>query len=700
MKIHKYLLVLICFTFIISDSFSQQTDIEILKNNLIQDAQNLGFRSRTDRYIISDFSKAEPYLQSMQHDGSWDDINYLDHDNNWAPLKHLDRVIVMTIDYTKKTSTLYQNSDLLRGLEKSIDYWYTANPRCDNWYKNVIAKQFYFNVIGLLLQGKIDPSLHKKIVQDLTSKPSMTGSNKTLVATSTIYRGVLERNVGMISSGVSGVTDEIIVTAKEGIQHDYSFHQHGHFIYNGSYGHNFLRESIWLATMVHGTKFAYSETQIQTLRDYYLQGTRWMLRNGLFDYNVRGRQVGRPEGALLSAENIIPQLDQFSIADPAHLAEYQTSKKLIESQKPQDIGGNKHFWRSDYMVHHRTAYVTSLKMCSKRTVGIELNMNSENKLGYWLPYGLTYIYRRGTEYQGIFPVWDWARLPGVTSPHLEYEEINKGVAYTQETSFIGGVSDGKYGVSAMDFSKNKTTAKKAWFWFDNEWVALGAGIQSSHSSAIVTGINQCLQKGKPLVDGKPFDKGSQSLENPGWIIHDSIGYVFPGNETVEIKAQIQSGNMQRIYGLGADSTHSSKVFSLWFDHGAKPVDASYEYIVIPGKSQAEIDQYVENLPVSILCNTSKIQAVSHKTLKITGIVFHQAGEFNINDDLSVGVDKPSILLVDHKRNMISASDPTAELAEIKMTVTHRDGKDYTHQISLPSGAYAGKSVALKMETEL
>ena len=124
----------------------------------------------------------------------------------------------------------------------------------------------------------------------------------------------------MISSGVSGVTDQIIVTAKEGIQHDYSFHQHGHFIYNGSYGHNFLRESIWLATMVHGTKFAYSETQIQTLRDYYLQGTRWMLRNGLFDYNVRGRQVGRPEGALLSAENIIPQLDQFSIADPAHLA--------------------------------------------------------------------------------------------------------------------------------------------------------------------------------------------------------------------------------------------------------------------------------------------------------------------------------------------------------------------------------------------
>ena len=54
-------------------------------------------------------------------------------------------------------------------------------------------------------------------------------------------------------------------------------------------------------------------------------------------------------------------------------------------------------------------------MCSERTVGIETNVNSENKLGYWLPYGLTYIYRHGYEYDGIFPVWDWAILPGVTN---------------------------------------------------------------------------------------------------------------------------------------------------------------------------------------------------------------------------------------------------------------------------------------------
>ena len=135
--------------------------------------------------------------------------------------------------------------------------------------------------------------------------------------------------------------------------------------------------------------------------------------------------------------------------------------------------GNKHFWRSDYTVHHRPTYFISLKLCSERTVGVETDVNSENLLGYFLPYGLTYIYRRGDEYEDIFPVWNWARLPGVTSP--DDIPVIKG-KFTQEVAFVGGVSDGKYGLSAMEMDVRETTGKKSWFWFDKELVALGAGI--------------------------------------------------------------------------------------------------------------------------------------------------------------------------------------------------------------------------------
>lgn len=693
----RFIFSLLILTFFLScnSTESDTSDNEILKERLKKNAIDLGFRPRTDRYIISDFSKAEEYLNSMQTDGSWPDVDYEDHDNNWAPLKHLDRVIVMTVNYADKSSSMYQHKKLLDGLEKSIGYWYQVNPICDNWYKNDIAKQFYFNIIGLLLQGEIAPDLHEKIVNDLTDKPSMTGSNRTLVAISTIYRGVLEKNSDRINEGVKGVTDQVIISDKEGIQPDYSFHQHGHFIYNGSYGHNFLRESIWLATMVHGTDFAYTNEQIQTLRHYYLEGTRWMLRGGLIDYNVRGRQVGRNGGDQLSGYNILPQLDQFIIADPTYIEDYHTSKKLIESHKPQNIIGNKHFWRSDYTVHHRSEFFTSLKMCSERTVGIELNMNSENKLGYWLPYGLTYIYRRGNEYQGIFPAWDWARLPGVTNPYFEYVEKGKGVAYTQETSFVGGVSDGKFGISAMDFSRDSTKSKKAWFWFDEEWVALGAGIQSTHEAHIVTGINQCHLNGKVVVDGEEFEGGSKKLANPKWVAHDSIAYIFPGDEPVKLKAEPQYGNMQRIYGLGVDSIYAPQVFSLWFDHGVKPENANYEYIVVPAKSTPEVEKYAKDLPLTILSNTSKLQAVRHDKSKITGIVFHEAGKLSI-DEITVKVDEPSLVLIDHEKGLVSISDPTAKLEKINITIQYSVDQIQEEIVTLLSNEFAGKSVNFKM----
>ncbi len=693
--IPKKVLVSNVFTLLLTLTiFSQDNDIQILRNNLINDAlQTHGFLPRTGRYIASDFSKAEDYLTEMEPDGSWSDVDYLDRDNNWSPLMHLNKMLVMTINYMDNTSALYQDNDLLLGLERSLKYWYTVNPICDNWYKNKIAKQFYFNVIGLLLEGEINDTLHYKMVSDLTDNPTMTGSNRTLLAISTFYRGVLENDPERVRLGVTGVTDQIIVTDKEGIQPDYSFHQHGHFIYNGSYGSNFLRESIWMATIVHGTSFAYSKEQIGILRDYFLQGTRWMLRGNLFDYNVRGRGVGRDNGLKPLADIILPQLDHFMIADPENLESYKTAKTHIEDKTPQDIFGNKHFWRSDYTAHHRPEYFTSLKMCSNRTIGIELNMNSENKLGYWLPYGLTYIYRRGDEYNAIFPVWDWALLPGVTNPHVEVIEYDKGDSRTQNTSFVGGVSDGKYGVSAMEFSKQGTKAKKAWFWFDNEWVALGADIGSSYEASIVTGINQTLLNGKILIDGKQLKKGNYRLKNPNWIIHDSVGYLFPEDGPVNIKADVQRGNIKRMYGLGKDTVYAEMVFSLWFDHGLKPANETYQYIVVPGINSKDLLKYAKKIPITVLSNTNKIQAVSHDDLDIVGIVFHRAGEFMVGKDLVLGVNQPCLVLVN--REMITVSDPTATLKEIAITLNRADGSIQTKGIKLPSGSFAGKSVSVK-----
>ena len=661
-----FLLLFLFCTFL---SFGQQSEIDKLKKNLVHDALvNQGYKPRVERYINSDYSKAGLYLTTQNSKGGWDDVNYQHRDNNWNPLHHLDRMLVMTFNYCKDSSQFYQNPQLLAGIEKAIRYWYAVNPECDNWYKNKIAKQFYLNVIALLLKNKIPEDLEGKMVNDLTEVPTMTGSNRTLLAISTFYKGVLTNNEEMIKLGVTGVTDQIEVTTKEGIQPDYSFHQHGHFIYNGSYGLNYLRESAWQATIVHGTKYAYSPEFIKILRDYYLNGTRWMIRGELIDYNVRGRQVGRSDAMLLEGDKLYPILKHMSIADPEYADQYQSSLKLMQQAKPQETLGHKHFYRSDYTIHHRPNYSTSLKMCSKRTVGIELNMNSENKLGYWLPYGLTYIYRVGNEYQGIFPMWDWARLPGVTNPYIEIEETKKGKAYTQNTEFVGGVSNGKQGVSAMDFSQNKTTAKKSWFWFNNEWVALGAGINSEHESPIITGINQCLQRGDVWVNGEQFT-GQKTFHAPVSIFHDQVGYIIRDNYKVQVKVEKQSGNMRRIYGLGKDSVYTKDVFSAWFEHGTKPQNKNYEYIVVPGTKQKTFNKYSKKLPVEILSNTAEIQAVKHIQLKKVGIVLYKAGKYKLANNLTIESNHPVLLFIDLKDKKISASEPTKTINRINISVT-------------------------------
>ncbi|MCK5369890.1 MAG: hypothetical protein KAQ62_15120, partial [Cyclobacteriaceae bacterium] len=495
------------------------------------------------------------------------------------------------------------------------------------------------------------------MTDDLIPAPYKTGSNRVLLSMSVFYRGVLENNLNRMREGIEGVTGEIKVSSEEGIQYDNSFHQHGAFLYNGNYGHDFLRECSWLGAMLAGTSFAFPNDKVEILRNYYLEGTRWMIRGGLVDHNVRGRTVGRTDGFIQYGNRVIPQMDYLMRLDPEYKEYYRISQDNLKNYTPQDISGNRHFWRSDYSVHHRTDYFTSVKMCSKRTVGTEGPINSNNLIGYWLPYGLTYIVQRGNEFESIFPSWDWGRLPGVTSPHVEMETAGRT---SQSTTFVGGVSDSMFGVSTMDLSMKGTKAKKSWFWFDQEWVALGANINSTFNAPIVTGINQTLQFGPVWTDNESVPDGRKTLKNPKWVWHDNVGYVFPENDIIEIKAGPQSGNLQRVFGIGEDTVYTNNIFSLWAEHGKNPSDESYAYIVVPGIGTQKLQTYTENLPVEILSNTATIQSVRHKNLHVTGIVFHKAGAFSISNNISVTVDNPSLILINGITGVISICDPAQE----------------------------------------
>jgi hypothetical protein len=67
--------------------------------------------------------------------------------------------------------------------------------------------------------------------------------------------------------------------------------------------------------------------------------------------------------------------------------------------------------------------------------------------------------------------------------------------------------------------------------------------------------------------------------------------------------------------------HTRNYLTVWLAHGVDPNDASYSYVVLPGKPAHEVSEYSAKPDVVILANNSSVQAVKETKLGITGANF-------------------------------------------------------------------------------
>jgi chondroitin AC lyase len=256
--------------------------------------------------------------------------------------------------------------------------------------------------------------------------------------------------------------------------------------------------------MSRGLSFEFGSGKIDIFSGFVLDGTQWMVRRGRIDAACRGREISRPNNGRSSS--FIGALNRLAALETNRKSEFQDFIDHIEENNDGALAGHKHFWRSDFTAQRRQGYYASLKMCSNRMNGTEY-MNNENKKGYYVPFGTTMIMVSGDEYFNIYPIWDWARIPGVTSPYKS-SLPNMPTYIKGTTDFAGGASNGKYGAAGFDLDWDGVTGKKAWFYFEHEFVALGAGITSTGMDPVYTSINQCWLKdtvwsGSAGAAGKP-----------------------------------------------------------------------------------------------------------------------------------------------------------------------------------------------------
>jgi len=362
------------------------------------------------------------------------------------------------------------------------------------------------------------------------------------------------------------------------------------------------------------------------------------------------------------------------------------------------------------MAHHRPGYYTSARMFSTRTFNTDGYINSEGKKSHHLADGVTYIFRSGDEYKDIFPVWDWRRLPGITAEQKAEPLSPSKMQSKGKTSFVGGVSDGTYGLAAMDFVRDTLSAKKAWFYFDDEFVCLGAGLTCPTDNLVLTSINQCLLNGAVTAStgAAPLAAGEHDLADVQWVHHDGIGYFFPGKARVHVKAGPQTGSWAEI-GAGSGETVSRDVFSLWLEHGKNVTNQSYQYIVMPNVDAAALAARVERNAVEILSNTPTLQAVRHKGLKLIAAAFWQAGRLDAGPGWNVNVDKPGLLLLRETGDglQVAVSNPENQALTVNVEIdraltgnscTSLNGGKTRIQFDLPGGPQAGSSIVRVLKT--
>ncbi|MEO6135405.1 MAG: polysaccharide lyase family 8 super-sandwich domain-containing protein, partial [Ginsengibacter sp.] len=357
---------------------------------------------------------------------------------------------------------------------------------------------------------------------------------------------------------------------------------------------------------------------------------------------------------------------------------------------------HKQFWKGDYTLHLRPKYSFNVRAVSTRTKRTETG-NKENLLGKFLADGSTNIQRSGEEYYDIMPIWEWDKIPGVTSRDFkEDQKMNVQWGEMGSTNFTGGVSDGVYGCSVYEMDYNGVQAKKSYFFFDDEVVCLGAGINSNSAENITTTLNQSWLLGgaKISLNGKIKNAGKeQNADNPDWVWQQNIGYFFLQPSNVNVSAGAQSGNWASINASRSKEKITGNVFKLWINHGVKPTDGSYAYMVVPGINVEGMNLYNKQ-NIKVVENSNSIQAVKNENLQMMQIVFHKAGTINDNGVL-ISADKPCVLLlknIDSKNISMYVADPSQKLEEVNITIkTKLLNGEKKMVCNLPTGNFAGSS---------
>ena len=690
-------------------------DLEIIRNRIINDLLEPHVNEQ----------KIQKLIQSIHPDGSWPGINYEDTTRTgFQHSVHLENMLDLARAYKKQGTNFFQNADVKKTVSSALDFWIEHDFICQNWWWNEMGTPNWMINTLLVLDDDLTDK-QKTEGAKIASRASLTGVGARAggdfvpIAGMIVKQGLFKRNDSIVHKALNVMVDQIKITTDRGIKPDLSFHHRVDNVTSiHTYGTNYVSSFAYWTVKTAGTSYKLPDECLKLLIDFYLDGVCKSMAYGIYpDPGAKNRDLSR-KGDLGPEDTNIPE--NLIKSSDYRKKELEEVIKFRRGEKKPDKTWDGYYWWSSYFVHQRKNYFASVRMYSSRQMNVEVPHNEEGLKNHHFADGSNFLSRTGREYIDIFPVWDWQKIPGTTvvqKPALPHwnQIVKKGL-----TDFVGGVSNGNYGAATFDFKSvhDPLKARKAWFFFDQEYVCLGAGISSDAEYPVATTLNQCLLNKDVVVKTKNpshvLNRGEHNLKNVSWVLHDSVGYFFPFPVSANINNTTLSGNWRQIthQSRATDEPVQKDVFTLWLDHGKKPVSASYTYIIVPGISSSSLEQYSKAKNIVILANSTEIQAVKSKSLNISEVVFYQPGTVNLGNNMILTADSPCILMVKSNGKTIdeiAVSDPTEKLSSLRLSVNipvkastttwqwtwDKEKKQSTISIDLPAAEMAGKTIVMK-----
>ncbi len=591
------------------------------------------------------------------------------------------RLAAMALAYATTGSALEGDTGLADDISGALQWLYDhayneSMSAAGNWWDWQIGVPQKLLDIVVLLDDQLTLAQRQTFLKPVQKFPKLsgtTGANRVWIA------GVIAQTGALLDDGTALTTGRDALSAVlpdvesgDGFYADGSFIQHTYIPYTGGYGVALLNDLSALIVWLSDSPWAVTDPAVANVVRWVYDSFEPLMHDGLLMDMVRGREISRSYttdhvkghaviSAVMLAAELAPAADAAAFRGMVKAwIQDDTYRDFLGTAPLPDVvealtilddpavvarvapDGYRQFAAMDRAVQRRPDYAVGISMSSDRVATYEAT-NSEDLRGWYTAEGMTYLYNAdlGQYSDDYWPTVDPYRLAGTTVDTATRAD-GSGALYRSSQREAGGTSVlGLYGTSAMKVRgySSSLTAKKSWFTFDDEVVALGAGITSTDGRDVQTTVENRKLTGD--ADQLLTVDGQAEPTTPGWsaqltdvttahlegnVPGADIGYYFPSGATLNGLRESRTGAWSDIDGRATALTDpvTASYATLWIDHGTNPAGATYDYALLPGASATEVEAYASAPDFTVLANTASVQAVREDKLGITAAQFWAA----------------------------------------------------------------------------